>query len=208
MVFSIKNEQSRNIYTNDSFKNALNIPKNFDTDGKLDKEFPCAPCQELWEGFVEYDRKVMRENKSISYIVIHYYGKGNTDNPTPVFANKSPLCNSKNETIDHVKTIDTSALLYYIHRFNRKTIQFDAPNNLFTKRELDIIFWVLQRLSSKEIARRLDLPPRTVETKLRTIYEKAGVYSRVQFVEYCKHVGLDTYIPADLSEKVCNLLNR
>jgi len=120
-----------------------------------------------------------------------------------------PLYNDQNKiigTIGHSRIIDAPTLLFYMNKFNRKTIQFDAPNNIFTKGELDIIFWAQQRLSSKEIARRLDISPRTVENKLQLIYEKAGVHSRIQFVEYCKHTGLDSYIPSDFVRKGFQLI--
>jgi len=47
------------------------------------------------------------------------------------------------------------------------------PNDLFSKRELEVIFWVQQRLTSKEIAIRLDISRQTVEGHLKSIYRKA-----------------------------------
>lgn len=110
-----------------------------------------------------------------------------------------PFYDDKNKiigVIDDVQLIDSPTLLFYVHRFNKKMVQFDAPNDIFTKRELDIIFWAQQRLSSKEIAEQLKISPRTISNILQSIYKKAGVHSIIQLIEYCKHTGLDTYIPA------------
>ncbi|MBT9432672.1 helix-turn-helix transcriptional regulator [Candidatus Sodalis endolongispinus] len=94
-----------------------------------------------------------------------------------------------------------------MNRLNRKTIQIDADNDLFTKRELEVIFWVQQRLSAKEIAKRLNISYKTVEIHLMNIYNKDGVHSLIQLIEYCKHTGLDKYIPLDFIRKGVQLID-
>jgi len=208
-IWHIKDNESRYIYMNKSVLANLNLPDKFACEGKLDKEIPAKPCEELWEEFVAYDKRVIDGNKTISSIVIHYYGKGNTDNPTPISAEKTPLYDEKGKVIgvvDHHRIIDAPTLLFYMNRLNRKMVQFDAPNDIFTKGELDVIFWAQQRLSAKEIAKRLNLSPRTVENKLQFIYGKADVHSIIQLVEYCKNTGLDSYIPSDFIRKGIQLI--
>ncbi|HGJ5884667.1 helix-turn-helix transcriptional regulator [Arsenophonus sp.] len=97
-------------------------------------------------------------------------------------------------------------LLYYINRLNRKTIQIDAHNDTFTKRELEVIFWAQQRLTAKEIAKRLEICPSTIDSHIKSIYRKADVNSNAQLIEYCKHKGLDTYIPANFIRKGVQLI--
>lgn len=65
----------------------------------------------------------------------------------------------------------------------------------FSKRELEIIFLLQQRLGSKEIAKYLNLSPITVNHKLQVIYQKTGVNSARQLIEYCKAYSLDNFIP-------------
>lgn len=108
--------------------------------------------------------------------------------------------------VGHGRAVDAPQLLYYINRLKKMTIQFDAPNDLFTPRELEIIFWAQQRLTAKEIAKRLDLSPKTVENRLSLIYEKADVHSIIRLIEYCKHTGLDSYIPSDFIRKGVQLI--
>jgi DNA-binding CsgD family transcriptional regulator len=206
----IKDNDSRYIYMNDSLLQALKIPKQFDIEGTLDKELPVDICQELWPQFIETDKKSIEENKTISAIEIHYYGKGNINNPVPRFVEKSPLYDDENKIIGTVcygKIIEIPTLLHYMNRLNRKTIQFDAPNDLFTKRELEVIFWAQQRLTSKEIAQRLDISHQTVAGHLKVIYKKADIHSIFQLIEYCKYTGLDRYIPVNFIRKGVQLVS-
>ncbi|WP_290605216.1 PAS and helix-turn-helix domain-containing protein [Arsenophonus sp. ENCA] len=206
----IKDKDSKYIYMNESALIDFNAPRNFNIEGKLDKEIPLKASQELWMDFVEHDQKVINENRNISSIEIHFYGKGNIDTPTPHFSEKIPFYDDKNKIIGlvcHARIIDAPTLLYYMNKFNRRTIQFDAPNDIFTKRELEVIFWAQQRLTAKEIARKLDISDQTVEGHLKLIYKKAGIHSIFQLIEYCKHKGLDRYIPFDFIRKGVQLIN-
>ncbi|HGJ5890490.1 MAG TPA: LuxR C-terminal-related transcriptional regulator [Arsenophonus apicola] len=206
----IKDIESRYIYINKSLKQALKIPNKYDIEGVLDRELPVDICQDLWPQFIETDKKAVEENKTISSIEIHCYGEGNLNNPVPRFVEKTPLCDDNNKVIGTVcygRMIEIPTLLYYMNRLNRKTIQFDAPNDTFTKRELEVIFWAQQRLSAKEIAQRLDISHKTVEGHFKLIYKKADVHSIFQLIEYCKHTGLDRYIPIDFIRKGVQLIN-
>lgn len=177
---------------------------NIDFQGKSDKEIQIDRCQELWPEFIAHDRKVIEEKRRISAIEIHKYNSKSSENLSANYCEKTPLYDEENKVIGIISygiELDNPALLYYMNLFNRKTIQFDAPNNLFSKRELEIAFWAQQKLSAKEISKRLDISHRTVENRLQGMYEKAGVHNSTQFIEYCKTTGLDQYIPLDFIRK-------
>lgn len=204
----IKDTESRYIYMNNAALSYFNVPSGFSMEGRLDKEVPLQSSQDLWPELVEHDKNVIEKNKMLSAIEIHYYGKSN--NQVPHLCNKSPLYDDKNQIIGlvcHGRAIEIPTCLYYMNRLNRKTIQFDAPNDTFTKRELEVIFWAQQRLTAKEIAKRLDISYQTVEGHLKLIYKKADVHSIFQLIEYCKHTGLDRYIPTDFIRKGVQLIN-
>ncbi|WP_395971537.1 helix-turn-helix transcriptional regulator (plasmid) [Candidatus Arsenophonus nilaparvatae] len=201
--WGIKDLDSKWIYANNSSLDFYRIEKGFNIEGKLDSEIP-MPSQEISEDLVRADQDCMNRKKRITSIEIHYYGKNNIDTPIPSLCYKSPLYDDNENIIGviwHGEKINAPELLYYMDRLNRNTIQFDAPNDLFTKRELEVIFWAQQRLGIKEIARRLDIVPQTVEVHIKNIYRKADVHNSIQLVEYCKHEGLDRYIPADFIRK-------
>lgn len=203
----VKNIESNFIYANQAELKELNLPKNFKIEGKLDKEIPSKPCQELSEDFVRDDKLVMAENKSISGIEIASYGKNG--GLTPRFFQKTPLYDDDNKIIGVIGfggIIDTPSLLFYMNRLNKKMIQFDAPNDTFTKRELEVIFWAQQRLTAKEIAKRLEIYPSTIDSHIKSIYRKADVNSNAQLIEYCKNTGLDAYIPANFIRQGVQLI--
>ncbi|WGL99959.1 helix-turn-helix domain-containing protein (plasmid) [Arsenophonus sp. aPb] len=70
--------------------------------------------------------------------------------------------------------------------------------DLFSPREWQILFFTMQRFSSKEIARRLNIVPYTVEGHLKNIYDKINVHSANQLREFCKAKGFYNYIPENL----------
>jgi DNA-binding CsgD family transcriptional regulator len=51
---------------------------------------------------------------------------------------------------------------------------------LLTRRELEIAHLVVDRRTNRQIAERLFLSPRTVETHIRNIFAKLGADSRVE----------------------------
>lgn len=206
----IKDKESRYIFVNDKAFDTFQFPKKFDYEGRSDKEVPTKICEELWPDFINHDKKVISENRMIRSIDIHFYGKGNICNPIPRLSEKAPLYDNENNIIGVVcsgRRLEVPTLLYYMYRLNRKTIQIDAPNDLFTKRELEIIFWAQQRLGAKEIAKRLDISTKTVEVHLTNIYSKADVHNNIQLIEYCKHTGLDRYIPLDFIKKGTQIID-
>jgi DNA-binding NarL/FixJ family response regulator len=48
----------------------------------------------------------------------------------------------------------------------------------FTKRESDILYWLIRGKTNREIALRLGLSPNTVRTRLEDIFPKLGVSTR------------------------------
>jgi DNA-binding NarL/FixJ family response regulator len=51
-----------------------------------------------------------------------------------------------------------------------------------SKRELAVLSWLQQGLSSKEIALALSLRPRTVEQHLQRVYQHLGVQTRAEAI--------------------------
>lgn len=53
-----------------------------------------------------------------------------------------------------------------------------APMDQLTERQHEIVRWVAQGLSNKEIGRHLGISPTTVKTHLHNIFERAGISGR------------------------------
>ncbi|PAV01192.1 helix-turn-helix transcriptional regulator, partial [Arsenophonus sp. ENCA] len=89
------------------------------------------------------------------------------------------------------------SLLEYIEGETPYTINLIHSDNSFSQRERQIIFCTLQRLSSKEVGKKLNLSHRTIENNLQSIYQKSGVHNGRQFRNYCRANGINRYLPPE-----------
>jgi DNA-binding CsgD family transcriptional regulator len=65
----------------------------------------------------------------------------------------------------------------------RRTRTASQRLGLLTPTELDVVRLVSEGLGNKDIATRLFVSPRTVQTHLTHVYSKLGLTSRVQLVQ-------------------------
>lgn len=193
--------ESRHIYMNDRAIRYTNTPSGFSFEGRKDNEFPVA-WAEMSDELQEHDRLTEKRKKTTTVIETHYWNGGQS--LRPYISSKTPIYNKNGKCLGTMWSAMKVTLFSPVQLVNNKApsvLVTDVEHDKFTKRELDIIFWAQQRLSSKEIAKLLNISPRTVENKLSLIYEKVGVHSIIQLVEYCKEEGLDKYIPQCLLKK-------
>lgn len=61
---------------------------------------------------------------------------------------------------------------------------------VLTGRETEILAWVAQGLISRDIARRLDRSPQTIESHIKSIFRKLGVSTRTEAVGRARERGL------------------
>lgn len=72
------------------------------------------------------------------------------------------------------------AMLAQLGRLARQTREASGAQSNLTEREIEILEYVAVGLTVKQVASRLGLSPRTVETHLAKLYRKLGVRNRVQ----------------------------
>lgn len=72
----------------------------------------------------------------------------------------------------------------YTHRLKMET------KNLFSKREVEIIEYLIEGNTNKEIAAKLYITQRSVEYQLRSIYKKLGIHSREQVADRVKEMRI------------------
>lgn len=75
-------------------------------------------------------------------------------------------------------------------RLARRTRASSGARASVTERELEILEYVGVGLSVKQVATRLRLSPRTVESHLQRLYRKLGVRNRVQAIARATSLGL------------------
>ncbi|MCW2477213.1 MULTISPECIES: PAS domain-containing protein [unclassified Symbiopectobacterium] len=208
--WGFKDINSRYIYGNLAYYDLLNInPDTFSIIGLLDNELP-SPIADFASHFQQHDRQTIEKKDRLCSIEIHPYGKDQI--MLPYYFDKYPLYDKKNTecvgTIFHARPVENSSLPGKLI-FNAEPgyFLFYSPDPIFTTGELDIIFCLLQRMSSKLIARFLSLTPKTIENKIQIIYEKAGVHSSYEFINYCQKNNLDRYLPQKILKQESTVLD-
>ncbi|TQI80164.1 regulatory LuxR family protein [Serratia fonticola] len=199
--WGIKDLASRHVYMNKAAYFYTNTPLNFAIEGKLDDEFP-AEWAELAPDLKEHDRRAEAANERVTVIETHYwYGETSL---MPFISEKLPIYNEQRKlvgTLWNARKLNTLSPLLYINQKKPSVLTTECNNKLFTQAELDIIFFMLQRHSTKEIANLYKLSAKTIENRIYNIYQKAGVHTLQQFTDFCRQTSLDNYVPLRLLKK-------
>lgn len=200
----IKSKESRFVYMNKASEDFHNIPIAYDYEGRFDEEFPC-PWSEFAPEFKAHDRKAESTTSGAEIIVTSYYGRNSI--LEPYYCHKFPIYNNEGQVLGNLsysKKFSFVSIGDFFKNFRPSVINLTPPTDIFTEKELEIIFYAIQKLPSKEIAQRLIISYRTVENRLLKIYEKIGINSLNGLIEYCHAEGLDNYVPKKLLRKGVN----
>ncbi|AWK13344.1 PAS domain-containing protein [Candidatus Fukatsuia symbiotica] len=196
--WGIKDLDSRYLYGNSAYFELLNLPARFDIEGLLDDEIP-HPIHQFANDFREQDRQVQQSLKNISALDIHPYGRRKECQPY-VF-DKYPFYDQNGNcvgTIFHAKKLRFYSPMSCVQGKLPSSLLLSPPSGLFTRKELDVVFYTLQSFSAKRIAKKLNLAHRTIENRLQDIYRKSDVNSSSAFKDFCQAKGFDKYVPVRL----------
>ncbi|MBS0057006.1 helix-turn-helix transcriptional regulator [Yersinia sp. Marseille-Q3913] len=198
--WGVKDNQSRFIYANPRYHKLLDLPDKYSMEGRLDGETPSSTA-EFQDEFQRQDRQVELLQDRITMVDIHPYdGRSYLQ---PYFCDKYPLIDENGLSqgvIFHGKPV-TDTILTRLTKIKIPTsLAFTPPSDLFTKREWEVLFYLLHAFSSPEIAKKLFLSPRTVCNITQSIYKKAGVTSKRQIIEYCYENKISNYVPQSFFE--------
>ncbi|MCB5303747.1 helix-turn-helix transcriptional regulator [Yersinia bercovieri] len=198
--WGVKDNQSRFIYTNPRLHRLYNLPAGFTMEGRLDGELP-SPVSEFQDEWQAHDRQVELLQDRITTVEIHLFdGRSYFQ---PYFCDKYPLIDKNGVSqgvIFHGKQV-TDTMLTCLTKIKIPTsLVFTPPSDLFTKREWEVLFYILHAYTSPEIAKKLFLSPRTVCNITQSIYKKVGVTSKRQIIEYCYENKINNYVPQSFFE--------
>ncbi len=189
-------------YMNQIAKYYCDLPENYDVEGRLIGEMPViyAEHQDVIHTFEDM---VKAASKLSTCMANTKYG-GKNKYVQPFMGTTSPLFKDDKifGIITRCRKLDFFTPDHFINNRPPDTIQFGNPSELFTDREFEVVFYTLQRLSAKEIARRTGITPRGVETHLHNIYMKAGIDNRNQLITLCRDKGYDRYVPEKFLDTV------
>ncbi len=195
-IWLIKGNNLEFAYMNKVGKYYFNLSDNYNVEGRLIGEMPVY-LSEQQEPIHSHENQVRNSNKIMPSMCNTMYG-ANNKYVQPFMGITSPLFDDSKifGTIVRLRKLDFYTPDHFINNRPPDTIQFGNPSELFTDREFEVIFYTLQRLSAKGIARMLGITPRGVETHLHNIYIKSGIDNRNQLIiTLCRDKGYDRYVP-------------
>jgi DNA-binding CsgD family transcriptional regulator len=198
--WGVKDNQSRYIYANHRLHKLLNLPDNYSLEGRLEGELP-TPIAEFEAEFQQQDRQVELLQDRITSVEIHAWD--GLSYFQPYFVDKYPLIDENGISqgvICHGRPVH-NIILAHLNKIKVPTsLVFTPPSDLFTKREWEVLFYVLHAFSSTEIAKNLYLSSRTVSNIIQSIYRKANVSNKRQMVEYCYEKKINNFVPQSFFE--------
>ncbi|MEY4921419.1 MAG: hypothetical protein RLY17_136 [Pseudomonadota bacterium] len=199
----VKDCESRFRYANKATFKFSKLPIDFDIEGRLDNE-----CPTLWAEFAsdlqKHDRQVEMDKRRVAMIQTCLW-----PDQAHALCEKFPLFDNEKKYIGTVSHMTKFNFVSSYDLFNKKipsVLVMKPPVNGFTKKELEVIFFLLQSFKAKEIGEKLNLYHRTIENKLQLIYGKANVNSLSAFREYCKAEGFDRYVPEWFIKAGCTII--
>ena len=193
--WGIKDCQSRHLFMNKAARMYTCTPAAFDLEGKLDCEFPTTWAEQA-EGFIEHDRKAESEGKGVSVIETDFwFGRKEL---YPYISEKIPFRDANGVcmgTLWNARKIRVLSPYVCISDKKPGVLHTASDQSVFTRSEMDMIFYLMKNLSQKEVASHLGLSAKTINNKMQNIYRKTGVNSVSALYEFCSHKNLQNYIP-------------
>ncbi|MBT9431611.1 helix-turn-helix transcriptional regulator [Candidatus Sodalis endolongispinus] len=196
--WAVKSVESRFAFINEPAKDFLRIPDRFDFEGRLDEDFT-TPWSEMAQEYRAHDRKAESSQDGAEIITTSYFTRHAILEPW--YCHKFPIYDSENQvtgTLFYAKRVNFISIYDFFDKLKPSVISFNPPVDIFTDRELEIIFYAIQNISAKLIATKLNISHRTVENRLLAIYNKTEVNSLNGLIKYCHNVGLNNYVPKKL----------
>lgn len=190
-----KDSNSQFIYANKKYNELLALPEGYDVAGHYDGELP-ASTAEFQEEFQQHDRKVETLLDRVTSIEIHPFAGHRYLQPW--YFDKFPLMDAEGYcrgTIFHGRPVDIITI-EKIKKINHQTsLIFTPPSEIFSPREWEIVFYLLQGCSTKEIGDTLSLSYRTVSNHIQNLYQKTATTCRKGLIDYCYERNMTNYVP-------------
>lgn len=196
--YSIQDNEGRILYANPALAKFCGLKSSHYIMGRLHCEVPSRlyENEESINAWLQQDQKIIKTRKPLSMLEIH---PGAVD--SPYIVRKVPFYSNDNECIGVFctgKHLEVFTPNDFIKGKLPGSLLLNKPDDLFTEKESEIIFFKLQGMTSKEIGQILFISPRTVENRLANMYIKAGVNHFDDFRHFCESLNFHRYLPRRL----------
>lgn len=194
--WGIKNLESRFVYANPALIRLNNLKSSSDMVGKIDHEVESRLAELGAESFEEQDSQVFKTQQDLLTLELYPEAVG-----YPYVVRKYPYFNEKQEcvgVVGYVKNLEVCSLDNYVKGSMPGSLLLRKPDDFFTERECEIIFFRLLGYKCKTIGEKLNLSRRTIENYMQQLYDKAGVNHFDDFQCFCEKRNYHRYLPQKL----------
>jgi len=196
--FWIRDKSTRYIYANMAMAKLAGLKSPDSIIGRLDNEIQAALFEDevaakLWQHQVKH---VVTTQEKLTLLEVH---PDSVD--YPYITKKTPFYNESNECIGmavSARYLEVFSPNDFIRGKLPGSLLLTKPDDFFTEKECEIIFFKLQGMSSKDIGNILYLSPRTIENRLANMYIRSGVNHLDDFRQFCESRNLHRYLPHKL----------
>lgn len=172
--------------------------------GITDYDLPKGPSHYA-DHFISQDRDVMASNVSSDHFEVCRYADG----LLAVISKKSPLYNNEHHIIGTccmLQQLDTNGSyqkianhLLNLHKHKNNLsykIYSDSKHSILTKREIEVLVYLLYGKTIRDISKILSRSVRTIESHFNMLKSKFQVNSKSQLIESAIHAGYLSIIPS------------
>ncbi|WP_246236189.1 helix-turn-helix transcriptional regulator [Acerihabitans arboris] len=193
--YCIKNRESRIIYANEPMaREVFNVKSTKELIGKLDCEIDSALEEfDNPREFVKQDRRVMSTEKANNILENHPYAID-----YPIVVNKLPFKDMDDKCVGvlvYTKKLEVYTLNDYVKGHMPGSLLLNKPDDFFTEKECEVMFFRLQGMKSKQVAKRLNLAENTVHNYMQKLYNKSGTTHIDDFRAFCEQRHYHRYLP-------------
>jgi len=182
----VKNNKMQCIYTNKNYLKLI-TPEKDQTNSSLNS---------VSSSIKRHDQLVISTGKKIDAIGFIFITPD--DEFKSFYFESTPLYNKHAEEIGIItcaKELISISPQHFIFKNKVGKFNFSDPGDLFTKKELEIVYLLLSGLSEKEISQMLNRSLRTVKFHKNNIFEKTQCHSIQDFKIKARENQWEFYIP-------------
>ncbi|MEA9389092.1 PAS domain-containing protein [Acerihabitans sp. TG2] len=196
--YGIKNFESRYVYANHALLKVYGVNKVSDLVGNTEKEIKSKlvePENTALE-FIRQDRVVFNLDQPLNSLEIHPLAVD-----YPYLVNKVPFRDINNKCIGilaYVKRLDVYSTNNYVKGNMTGSLLLNKPDDFFTERECEVMFYRLQGMAPAAVALRLGLSETRFSHCMQGLYLKAGTANFDDFQAFCVSRFYHRYLPAKL----------
>ncbi|HEY0207837.1 LuxR C-terminal-related transcriptional regulator [Acerihabitans sp.] len=193
--YGIRDLSARLIYCNQPAADLLGAKSPNDIIGKYDREIDNAlfSVEGVVEEFDAQYKRVISTQEPFSTLELHPHALD-----YPYIFKKMPFYNNNHECVGmfgYNIELTVYSLNDYVKGHMPGSLLLNKPDDTFTERECEVMFYRLQGLKSKEAAERLNLSLNTFNNYMQRIYIKAKVTEIAELREFCEKRNFNHYLP-------------